>query len=249
MRLPLISLLGAALFLWPFFGLGLPPAAAAMAVMAMAVLALVAVETGARRLDSRGLALLAALAAIDSALRLAVIIGIGGFSGVFLMILCAGYVFGASYGFLVGAFSILLSALVGGGVGPWLPYQVFAAGWVGVAAGLAGPRLGAIPGRGDIVLLAGVGAAMGLVFGALMDLSIWTSLQGAPDLGWSPGLPPAEVAAHFGRFYLVTSLVYDGFRAAGNAVMVLLLGPPIMAALARLRARLTFEVVAANPAG
>ena len=82
------------------------------------------------------------------------------------------------------------------------------------------------------------------VFGALLDLSIWTPLRGAPALSWRPGIPAAEVAAHFGRFYLLTSLAYDGFRAAGNALMVLLLGPPILAALARLRARFSFEVVA-----
>ena len=244
MKLLLLSLAGLALFLWPFFGLGVPQDAAAVAVAVLAVLALVLMETSARRLDSRGLALLAALAAIDTGLRLALITGVGGFSGVFLMILCGGYVFGASYGFLVGAFSILLSAIVGGEVGPWLPYQVFAAGWVGAVAGLAGHRLGVAPGRVDVLLLAGVGLAMGFVFGALLDLSIWTPLQGAPALSWRPGMPAAEVAAHFGRFYLLTSLAYDGFRAAGNALMVLLLGPPILAALARLRARFSFEVVA-----
>jgi energy-coupling factor transport system substrate-specific component len=242
-RLVLLSLVGLALFVWPLLGLGLPQDAAALALALLAVLALVLVETGARRLDARGIALLAAVAAIDSALRLAVITGIGGFSGVFLMMLCAGYVFGASYGFLVGAFSILVSALVGGGVGPWLPYQVFAAGWVGVAAGLAGRRMKAMPARADVALLAGVGFVMGFVFGVLLDLSIWTPLQGAPEMSWTPGMPPGEVAAHFGRFYLVTSLAYDAFRAVGNALMVVLLGPPILAALVRLRARMSYEVV------
>ena len=56
-------------------------------------------------------------------------------------------------------------------------------------------------------------------------------------------MPAGQVAIHFGRFYLVTSLAYDSFRAAGNAVMVLLLGPPVLAALARLRSRFKFEVV------
>ena len=176
MRLALLSLVGLLLFVWPFLGLGLPPDTLALTVAAAALVALVVMESAARRLDSRGIALLAALAAIDSGLRLAAITGIGGFSGVFLMILCGGYVFGASFGFLVGAFSILVSALVGGGIGPWLPYQVFAAGWVGAAAGLAGRRLGLAPARSDILLLAGVGAVMGFVFGALMDLSIWTPL-------------------------------------------------------------------------
>jgi energy-coupling factor transport system substrate-specific component len=211
--------------------------------MLAAVLALAAMETFARRLDSRGFALLAALAAIDAGLRLATLPGIGGFSGVFLMILCGGYALGPSFGFLVGAFSILVSALVGGGVGPWLPYQVFAAGWVGVAAGLAGRRLRTTPARTDVLLLAAVGALMGFIFGVLMDLSIWTPLQGSPEVTWSPSLAPGEVARHFARFYLVTSLAYDSFRAVGNALMVLLLGPAILGALARLRARFTYELV------
>jgi len=41
----------------------------------------------------------------------------------------------------------------------------------------------------------------------------------------------------------LTSFAYDSFRAAGNAAMVLALGAPVMAALSRLKARLTIEVV------
>jgi energy-coupling factor transport system substrate-specific component len=48
---------------------------------------------------------------------------------------------------------------------------------------------------------------------------------------------------NFGRYYLLTSLAYDTFRAVGNVVMVLALGAPVLAALTRLKARLTFEVV------
>jgi len=58
-----------------------------------------------RRLDSGRLALLAALAAIDAALRLALVSGIGGFSPIFFLVLCAGYEFGGLVWFLVGAFS------------------------------------------------------------------------------------------------------------------------------------------------
>ena len=47
----------------------------------------------------------------------------------------------------------------------------------------------------------------------------------------------------FGEFYLTTSLFYDSLRSAGNALLVLILGPPVVAALARFGARLRFEVV------
>ena len=249
MKLGLASLLGLVLFAWPFLGGGLLPDAPALVLALGVVAALLLVELGARQLDARGLALLAALAAIDTALRLAFVQGIGGFSPVFFLVLCAGYVFGASYGFLVGAVSILVSALAEGGVGPWLPYQVLATGWVGVAAGVAG-----LAGRGsrrlpdwrDVVVLAGVGALLGYVFGALMDVQVWVAgFRGNPDLGWLPGMPAAAALRNFWRFYLATSLAYDSFRAVGNLLMVAALGAPVLAALARVRSRLSFEVLSA----
>lgn len=122
-------------------------------------------EVGARQLDARGVALLAALAGVDTALRLAVAQGLGGFSPLFFLVLCAGWVFGASYGFLVGAFSMLVSTLAGGGLGPWVPYQLFAAGWVGMAAGFAARLVGTPTGsrRRQLGVLAVVGLLSGWV--------------------------------------------------------------------------------------
>jgi energy-coupling factor transport system substrate-specific component len=234
------------LFAWPFAGSALPADTPAWTLMLAGVAALLLVEAGTRQLDSRAIALLAAIAAIDSALRLTVIVGVGGFNPIFFLVLCAGYVFGTSFGFLVGAMSILVSALVSGGVGPWVPYQVFAAGWVGVAAGIAGHWRGPSIGLRDVVVLAAVGGLMGYVFGMLMDVTVWIpAFRGNPSLGWLPGLTPGQAIVHYARFYALTSLAYDTFRAAGNAAMVLALGAPVLAALARFRARLTFEVVRA----
>lgn len=237
MRLAAASLAGLALFLWPFAGLGFPPATPAIAVALGALAALTLVEFGTRRLDPRLLALLSALAAIDAALRMAVVSGVGGFSPIFFLILCAGYVFGPSFGFICGATALLVSALATGGLGPWIPYQLFAAGWVGAGAGLAGRWA-----KGTWSL-AVVGLLAGFAFGALLDVWDWTYFRGSGDLGWSPGLGTLETLARFGRFYLVTSLAYDCFRAAGNALLILLLGPPVLAALRRLSARFTLEVV------
>lgn len=239
----MVSLAGLALFAWPFLGLGLPAATPAWALMIACVAGLALVETGTRQLDSRAIALLAAIAAVDAALRLAVIVGIGGFNPVFFLVLCAGYVFGTSFGFMAGALSILVSALVSGGIGPWVPFQVFGVGWVGVAAGIAGHWRSEPPGLRDIVALAAVGAVMGWVFGALLDVTDWVPVyRGNPVLGWWPGISPGDALVHFARFYVLTSFVYDSFRAVGNAVMVAAFGLPVLAALTRLRARLTFEV-------
>ncbi len=240
----LVSLAGLVLFAWPFIGSDLPANTPAWTLAIGCVAGLMLVEAGSRELDSRAIALLAAIAAIDAALRLAVIEGVGGFNPIFFLVLCAGYVFGTSFGFLAGALSILVSALAGGGIGPWVPYQVFAVGWVGVAAGVAGHWRAPSPGLRDLLLLAVVGAVMGWVFGALLDITDWVPVyRGNPTLGWQPGMAPATALLHFGRFYLLTSLAYDTFRAVGNAVMVLALGAPVLAALMRLRARLRFEVV------
>lgn len=245
-----VSLGGIVLFAWPFLGSGLPASTPAWTLTIACVVGLFLIEAGMRQLDSRAVALLAAIAAIDTALRLAVIEGIGGFSPIYFLVLCAGYVFGASFGFLAGALSILVSAIAGGGMGPWVPYQVFAVGWVGVAAGLAGQwsRGSRVPDWRDVLVLAAVGAVMGWVVGALLDITDWIPVyRGNPTLGWLPGMDAATSLVHFGRFYLLTSLAYDTFRAAGNVLMVVALGAPVMAALTRLRVRLTFEVVGLSP--
>ena len=239
-----VSLGGLVLFCWPFFGSGLPANTPAWALTVGCVAGLLLVEAGTRELDSRAVALLAAIAAIDTALRLAVIEGIGGFNPIYFLVLCAGYTFGTSFGFLAGALSILVSAIAGGGVGPWVPYQVFALGWVGVAAGLAGHWRSRPPGWRDLIVVAVVGGIMGWLFGALLDITDWVPVyRGNPTLGWEPGMAPAIALVHFARFYVLTSLAYDTFRAVGNVVMVLAFGAPVLAALARLRSRLTFEVL------
>src|SRR5260370_36548739 len=87
----LVSLAGLILFCWPFIGTGLPANTPAWALSIGCVAALLLVEAGTRELDSRAVALLAAIAAIDTALRLAVIEGIGGFNPLYFLVLRAGY--------------------------------------------------------------------------------------------------------------------------------------------------------------
>ena len=257
MTLAILSLVGLALFSWPFIAAAATPDLPALAIAIGALAGLLLTEVGARRLDARMLALLAAIAAIDAGLRLALVTGIAGFSPIFFLVLCAGYAFGPSYGFQAGALALLVSAVATGGIGPWLPFQLFGVGWVGLVAGLAGGIVGRLTGRSqaeaptrrDLVILALVGAAMGLVYGVLLDVWDWTFFRGAGDFGWVPGLPTAEMLGRFGRFYLVTSLGYDTFRAVGNALMVLALGAPVLAAFWRIRVRSSFRIVDAVPVG
>ena len=242
-RLVPLTIVGLALFAWPFLGLPVPGYAPA-SVLALAALAGFGfLELASRRLDGRGLALLAAIAAVDAALRMVAVTGIGGFSPIFFLVLCAGFAMGAEFGFLCGALSLLVSAIATGGLGPWLPYQVFATGWVGAIAGLAGAAWrGPVTGR-QVAVLAAVGVVTGYAFGAAMDVWDWTSFFAGGGLGWQPGLGAAEAAARFARFYLATSMAFDSFRAVGNAVAVILLAAPVVAALRRLRTRMSFNVV------
>ncbi len=64
---------------------------------------------------------------------------VAGFSAMFLPVLIAGNAFGPGFGFVLGAAGTFASALFVGGVGPWLPFQMVAVGWVGMGAGLV-PR-------------------------------------------------------------------------------------------------------------
>jgi energy-coupling factor transport system substrate-specific component len=242
MRVGAISVAGLALFLWPFVASDTPPAATSVALSLGVVAVLIFVEAATRRLDARRFALLAAIAAIDAALRLVLVTGLGGFSPVFFLILAAGYVYGPSYGFLAGSVALLASAIATGGIGPWLPYEMMGCGFVGLAAGLAGlRRSGPVTWR-DVAVLAAVGVVTGFAYGALLDVWDWTTFyRGTPGFGWQAGLSPATALARFGRFYVTTSLVYDSFRALGNALAVIVLGAPVLAGLIRMRSR--FNVI------
>src|SRR5713101_3813649 len=140
--------------------------------------------------------------------------------------------------------ALRLAAVVGvAGFSPWLPYQMLGCGWVGAGAGLVGSAMGRRLSRPAMLVLAGWGIASGFAFGALLDVWQWPLFVGgqSTSISWAPGLPPAELLRRFGTFYLASSLVYDSFRAGGNAILILLLGQPVVAALLRFRRRFLVE--------
>src|SRR3712207_5673880 len=94
------------------------------------------------------------------------------------IVLLAGYVLGGAPGFVVGAVGALASNVVFG-QGPWTPWQMAAWGLVGVLGAWAGTLTGRRLGRIPLALVCG---AAGLLFGAVMDLSTWTTLSGAHTL-------------------------------------------------------------------
>lgn len=242
---------GLALFVLPLLlGAQFPqPVVLFGALVAVSALVALGVALQTHRLSTRLLAVLAALVAIDATLRLVIVIGLLGFSPIFFVIISGGFVMGPSFGFATGALTLMLSAVITAGLGPWLPYQMLAAGWVGMGAGYLGRTRRGSSSRGSIGVLCLYGLVAGFGYGLLLDLWEWPLLvaSGSSAVSWVPGIGLAGLLRRFGAFYLATSLVYDSFRAAGNLMLILVLGPAVIRALDRFRRRFLVEWAEPGP--
>lgn len=247
-----LTSLGLLLFIAPLvLGSTFPqPAALFSALVAAAALAVLAIALQTHRLSTRLLAVLAALVAVDATLRLVIVIGLLGFSPIFFLMIAGGYAMGPSFGFASGALTLLLSAVLTAGLGPWLPFQMLAAGWVGMGAGYLGRLTRRSTGLPAVLLLCLYGAVAGFGYGVLLDLWDWPLLlpSAASPLSWVPGLPLSETIRRFAGFYLATSLFYDAFRALGNVLLIAALAGPVIGALARFRRRFLVDWVEAEVA-
>jgi energy-coupling factor transport system substrate-specific component len=238
------SVIGAASFLWPLF----IPAHASLnqahagdapwIVAALLPLLLVAVlgEFSSGGIDAKGVAMLGVLGACGAALRLPSG-GAAGFEPVFFLLFPAGYVLGRHFGFLLGALTLFASALVTGGVGPWLPFQMFAAAWIGYGAGCL-PHL---HGKRELAVLAAYAAVACLAYGLLLNLWFWPFGAGtSTTLSFQPGAGLVHNLVRFLLFDATTSLGFDLPRALLNAGLVLVAGRPVLAALRRASHRAAF---------
>ena len=206
-----------------------------LAVCLMALL----VEMQGARASAKVVAALGMLVAATSVLRFVetAIPGPGGFTPIFVPIILAGYVFGARFGFLMGALTLLVSALITGGVGPWLPYQMFVASWVGFTAGML-PQIGRP--RLELLALAVFAGLWGFLFGFITNLYFWPFFAGELNMTWQPGEGLETAVTRYLAFYVATSLAWDLMRAGGNVALILLLGLPAVRALRRFRDRFQF---------
>jgi energy-coupling factor transport system substrate-specific component len=206
-------------------------------------------------INTKLIALLGILVAINSALRFieTAVPGPGGFTPIFFLIILVGYVFGGRVGFLMGALTLLVSALVTGGVGPWLPAQMFTAGWVGMSTPILRPLIKIFNVKQarqvkstfhlEIILLAGFGLLWGFLYGAIMNLWQWPFIAVPQSQSYTACLSFMATLQHYLAFYLVTSLVWDGVAAIGNVLLILALGNPALRALRRFRQRFEFSYV------
>ena len=202
--------------------------------------AVVLAELTSGGMDAKAVAMLGMLAAVGGALR-ALGPGTAGLEPSFAVIILGGRVFGRGFGFVLGAVTIFTGALLTGGVGPWLPFQMIAAGWVGFFAGCLPPSRG----RAEVALLAAYSFAAGLVFGAVMNLWFWPFASYGPETSFVAGDPFAANLHRYGVFYVTTSLPWDLGRAVLSAVVLLLAGSALLRALRRASRRAAFDAVAA----
>ena len=160
--LSLTSAISAFGFIWPFLikTTSIPVASILFWAASAFAIALVIIEISNDSLDAKSIALLGVLTAIVAALRP---LGAGavGIEPMWFVLILSARVFGSSFGFILGLTSILTSALLTGGIGPWLGYQLFAAGWIGLFAGWLPKK---IRGKPEIFLLVLYAIAASFIF-------------------------------------------------------------------------------------
>ncbi|MEV4192831.1 ECF transporter S component [Streptomyces toxytricini] len=244
--LVLVSLIGVAAFGWPLLadaGSGLAHAQDAPWLFAALLPLLVAVVVATiadQGLDAKAVAMLGVLAAVGAALR-PLGAGTAGLEPMFFLMALSGRVLGPGFGFVLGAVTMFASALLTGGVGPWMPFQMLAMGWFALGAGLL-PGARRIRGRAELAMLAAYGFAGSFAYGTVMNLQGWVLLQGmGQGISFHPGDPVGANLARFLAYCAATSLGWDLGRAVLTVVLTLLLGGTLLKALRRATRKAAFE--------
>jgi len=232
----LITLAALMLFSWPLFISAqsqseIQFAQLAFIILMPGILILTITEFTSGRIDSRQLAMLGVLTALNAFIRM-LGAGAAGVETAFFLIIIGGYVFGTGFGFLMGACSLLVSALITGGVGPWLPFQMMAAGIIGVGAGLL-PKSKKMWLQIGVMILYGVIGAY--VYGALMTLWNWPFLAGVgSDVSYFAGAGVFENLGRFLNYEILTGgLLWDTGRAITTSILIIVTAPALLTTLRR----------------
>ena len=233
-------------FVWPLFiapgpttGAGAGHGADAPFVFVFLLPVLLAVmmsQLSAGGIDAKALAMLGVLSAMGAALR-PLGAGTAGIEAVFFLLVLAGRVFGPGFGFVLGSTTLFASGLLTGGVGPWLPFQMLAASWVGLGAGLLPP----VRGKVEVLVLMLYCAIASVVYGLLMDLWFWPFVVAdSSSLSYVAGAPIVDNLRRLALFSLATSMAWDIGRAVTNVVLLGLVGPAVLVTLRRAARRAAF---------
>lgn len=233
------NLFGALAFAWPFV---LPAAGASRVTpyawsVALPLLLVVAAQALlARDRDIRRVTLMATLVALAAATR-PLGAGVAGLEPIWTVILLSGRALGARAGFVIGGLAIAVSALVTGGVGPWMPYQMMVAAWMGALPGL----LPSLRGRREVGWLTVLGLVCGLASGALLNLWFWPTAVGlSPAVSFSETASPLTNIVRWLHFGLLTSAGFDVPRAVITAILLALTAGRLLPILRRATRRAAF---------
>jgi energy-coupling factor transport system substrate-specific component len=210
------------------------------------LLLVILIEFNSGSIGTKQLAILGLLIALNSVIRL-LGAGVSGIETVFFLLIIGGYVFGAGFGFVLGAGSLLVSALLGASVGPWLPFQMMAAGLVGLGAGLVGRLAQKLKGKNfvEVLVLCLYAIPACFAYGALMTLWNWPFLAGeGSSLSYVAGAPLIENLATFLKYEIFTGgLIWDLGRAATTVVLLALTGKTLLTTLRRAANKANFHRV------
>lgn len=252
--LVLITVMGVFAFGWPLLadsasGLAhsqdAPWLFAALLPLLVAVVVATIADAG---LDAKAVAMLGVLAAVGAALR-PLGAGTAGLEPMFFLMVLSGRVLGPGFGFVLGSVTMFASALLTGGVGPWMPFQMLAMGWFTMGAGLL-PGARRLRGRAEVLMLAGYGCLAAFAYGTVMNLQGWTYIGGlSTGISFHPGDAVGANLTRFLAYCAATSLGWDLGRAAVTVVLTLVVGPAILKALRRATRRAAFEAEAAFGTG
>ncbi|MEU2924897.1 ECF transporter S component [Streptomyces sp. NPDC007251] len=245
--LVLVGAVGVVAFGWPFLA---PPASRLSAhaqdapwlfagLLALLV-AVVAATISESDLGPKAVAMLGVLAATGAALR-PIGAGTAGIEPMFFLMVLSGRVLGPGFGFTLGSVTMFASALLTGGVGPWLPFQMLAMGWFTMGAGLL-PGAVRLRGRAELVLLAVYGFLAAFAYGTVMNLAGWPFMGGAAsNISFDAHASVPANLVRFTAYCLATSLGWDLGRALCTVLLTLALGPAVLRALRRATRRAAFE--------
>lgn len=248
--LTVASIAGLMMFIWPLlvrvdpdaYGNRVDAPFIFMGILPIIIVVVLAelVEGG---MDTKALAMLGVLAAINAALR-PLGAGTAGIELVFFMLVLAGRVFGAGFGFVLGCISMFASALLTAGVGPWLPFQMLCAAWIGMGAGLLPKR---VRGKREIAMLVAYAVFISYAFGFLMNLAFWPFLVGVEstvthaNIAFVAGDSALDNLHRFVVYTVVTtSAGWDTGRAITNSIAIAVLGPAVLNTLRRAARRASY---------
>ncbi len=173
-----------------------------------------------RKPQARELVIISVLCAVGVAGRAAFFM-LPQFKPVAAVVIIAGVCFGAETGFLVGAVTAFVSNFFFG-QGPWTPWQMFAFGIIGFAAGILFKKGLLRKTRGSLCIFGGL--AVLVIYGGIMNPASVIMWQAKPD------------AAMFISAYAM-GLPFDLIHAASTVFFLWFAAPPMIEKLDRVKVK------------